>query len=166
MLTHDGLKTYTPKADAHLQTHTHVETSHGFTTTPTLTASTLLNDYIKSPGLPQVYQYQSQRIHTKTRETTHQTQYGITSLTPQAASPEALLKLRREHQTIENKIHWLRDTVLGEDASQARTGNLPEVMAALRNTTLSILPFNGHTKIAETLRFFASKPKRAVKIIQ
>ena len=154
------------EADAHLQTHTHVETSHGFTTTRTLTASTLLNDYIKWPGLAQVYQYQSQRIHTKTGESTHQTQYGITSLTPQVASAEALLKLRRNHWTIENKIHRVRDVVLGEDASQARTGNLPQVMAALRNTTLSILRLDGHTKIAETLRFFATKPKLAVKLIQ
>lgn len=153
-------------ADAHLQTHTYVETAHGFTTTRTLTASTLLNDYIKWPGLAQVYQYQSQRIHTKTGETTHQTQYGITSLTPQDASAEALLKLRRQHWTIENKLHWVRDVVLGEDASQARTRNLPQVMAALRNTVLSILRFDGHTKVAETLRFFAANPKLAVKLIQ
>ena len=44
---------------AHLHTYTHVETSHGLTTTRTLTASTLLTDYIKWPGIAQVYQYQS-----------------------------------------------------------------------------------------------------------
>ena len=43
------------EADAHLDIHTEVETSHGFTTTRTLTASTLLTDYIKWPGLAQVY---------------------------------------------------------------------------------------------------------------
>ena len=81
------------------------------------------------------------------------------------ATAEDLLKLRREHSTIENKVHWVRDTVLGEDASQARTGNLPHVMAALRNTAMSVLRFNGHTKIAETTRFFASEPKLAVNLI-
>jgi predicted transposase YbfD/YdcC len=151
--------------EAHLDTHTDIETSHGFTTTRTLTASTLLTDYINWPGLAQVYQYQSQRENIKTGQTTFQTQYGITSLTPENASAEALLKLRREHWTIENKVHWMRDVVLGEDASQARTGSIPEVMAALRNTVLSLLRFNGHTKIAETLRFFASKPKLAVKLL-
>ena len=154
------------EADAHLQTHTYVETSHGVTTTRTLTASTLLNDYIKWPGLAQVYQYHAQRVNTKTGEITHHTQYGITSLTPENASTEALLKLRRDHWTIENKVHWVRDVVLGEDASRARTGSIPHVMAALRNTALSILRFDGHTKIAETLRFFATKPKLAVKLIQ
>ena len=154
------------QADAHLDTHTAVETSHGFTTTRTLTVSTLLNDYIKWPGLAQVYEYKSLREHTKTAEITYQTQYGITNLAPEVASAKDLLKLRREHWTIENKVHWVRDTVLGEDASQARTGNLPHVMAALRNTVLSVLRFDGQTKIAETLRFFASEPKRAVNLIQ
>lgn len=151
--------------DAYLDTHIDVQTAHGFTTTRTLTASTVLTDYINWPGLAQVYQYQSQRVNTKTRERTSQTQYGITSLSPEAASAKDLLKLRREHWTIENKIHWVRDTVLSEDASQARTGNLPHVMAALRNTAMSVLRFDGRTKIAETLRFFASEPKLAVNSI-
>ena len=151
--------------DAHLDTHTDVQTAHGFTTTRTLTASTVLTDYINWPGLAQVYQYQSQRVNTKTGERTSQTQYGITSLPPETASAKDLLKLRRQHWTIENKIHWVRDTVLSEDASQARTGNLPHVMAALRNTAMSVLRFDGRTKIAETLRFFASEPKLAVNSI-
>ena len=151
--------------NAQLHTHTDVETSHGFTTTRTLTASTMLTDYINWPGLAQVYQYRSQRVNTKTGQITYQTQYGITSLSPETTSAKDLLKLRREHWTIENKVHWIRDTVLGEDASQARTGNLPHVMAALRNTAMSVLRFDGRTKIAETLRFFASEPKLAVKLI-
>ena len=150
---------------AHLDIYTDVETSHGFTTIRTLTASTLLTEHIKSPGLAQVYQYQSQRVNTKTQEITHQKQYGISSLSPEVASAEDLLKLRREHWTIENKVHWVRDTSLGEDASQARIGSIPQVMAALRNTAMSVLRFDGRTKIAETTRFFASKPKLTVKLI-
>ena len=152
--------------DAQLDTHTDTQTAHGFTTTRTLTASTLLTDYIKWPGLAQVYQYQSHRENTKTGESTSQTQYGITSLPPEAASAKDLLKLRREHWTIENKSHWVRDVTLQEDASQARTGNLPHVMAALRNTALSVLRFDGQTKIAETLRFFAANPKLVVNLIR
>ena len=154
------------QANAHLDTHTVVETSHGFTTTRTLTVSTLLTDYIKWPGLAQVYEYKSLRENTKTAEITSQTQYGITSLAPEVASAKDLLKLRREHSTIENKVHWVRDNVLGEDASQTRTGSIPQVIAALRNTALSVLRFAGHTKISQTIRFLASKPKLAVKLIQ
>ena len=151
--------------NAELHTHTDVETSHGFTTTRTLTASTMLTDYINWPGIAQVYEYRSQRVNTKTGQITYQTQYGITSLSPETASAKDLLKLRREHWTIEYKVHWIRDTVLGEDASQARTGRLPHVMAALRNTAMSVLRFHGRTKIAEAMRFFAAEPKLAVKLI-
>ena len=94
---------------------------------------------------------------------------GYTSIATWAGNQPALqrLKLQRGHWTIENKVHWMPDNVLGEDASQARTGNLPHVMAALRNTvSLSALRFDGQTKIAETLRFFASEPKLTVNLIR
>jgi hypothetical protein len=48
------------------------------------------------------------------------------------ASPADLLAYVRAHWTIENKIHWVRDVTLGEDASRVRTGNAPRVMATLR----------------------------------
>ena len=42
---------------AHLDTHIAVEKAHGFLTTRTLTASTLLTEHSDWPGLAQVYQY-------------------------------------------------------------------------------------------------------------
>jgi predicted transposase YbfD/YdcC len=150
---------------AHLDTHIAVEKAHGFLTTRTLTASTLLTEHSDWPGLAQVYQYRVERKHLRTGEITQQTQYGITSLAPQDASAEDLLTLRRRHWTIENKVHWIRDVVFGEDASQVRTGGIPQVMAALHNTVLSVLRFNGYTKISQTLRFFVARPKLAVKLI-
>ena len=118
------------------------------------------------PGLAQVYEYRIQRRHIQTAEITHQTQYGITSLAPEVAAAADLLKLRRGHSTIENKLHWGRDVIFDEDASQARTGSIPHVMAALRNTALSVGRFAGCTKISKTLREFAARPKLAVKLIQ
>ena len=150
---------------AHLDTHTDVQKARACITTRTVTASTLLTDYINWPGLAQVYRYQTHRENMKTSEVSGHTQYCITSLSPEAASAKDLLKLQRGHWTIENKVHWVRDTALREDASQARTGNLPQVMAALRNTAMAVLRFNAYTKIAETLRLFASDTKLAVNLI-
>ena len=150
---------------AHLDTHTNVEKARGYITTRTVTASTVLTDYIDWPGLTQVYRYQTHRENAKTGEVSSHTQYCITSLLPEVASAKDLLKLQRGHSTIENKVHWVRDTALREDASQTRTRNLPHVMAALRNTAMSVLRFAGHTKIAETLRSFASDTKLAVNLI-
>ena len=126
---------------AYLQTHTDVQDARGVLTTRTLTASTLLTDYINWPGLAQVYQYRVEQKQTRTGKITQQTQYGITSLSPEVASAKDLLTL------------------------QVRTAGIPHVMAALRNTALSVLRFAGYTKIAETLRLFTTRPKLAVKLI-
>ena len=154
------------EAGAHLQTYTDTEDAKGRMTTRTLTASTLLNEHTDWPGLQQVYQYTTQQKCKSTGQVKRHVQYGITSLTPQRASAADLLKLRREHWTIENKLHWVRDTVFQEDASTVRTGVIPQVMAAMRNTALTVLRCTGHTKITDALQLLASQPKLAVNLIK
>ena len=151
---------------AHLQTSTDIENAKGRITTRTLTASTLLMEHINWPGLQQVYQYTTEQKCPNTGQVKSNVQYGITSLPPERASAADVLKLRREHWRIENKLHWVRDTVFQEDASTVRTGVLPQVMAALRNTAISVLRFTGRTKITDALQLFASEPKLAVNLIK
>ena len=151
---------------AHTDTFSSVEKAHGYITTRTLTTSTLLNEHLTWPGLAQVYEYRSQRKHVRTQKITHHTQYGITSLSTQRASAKRLLELRRGHWAIENLSHRTRDVLMGEDASQVRCGNIPQVMAALRNTVLTLLRICGYTHIAKTFRFFAAHPTEALKIMQ
>ena len=154
------------ETQAHTDTFSCVEKAHGYITTRTLTTSTLLNEHLTWPGLAQVYEYQSQRKHRRTGKVTHHTQYGITSLSPQRATAERLLELRRRHWAIENLSHRTRDLLMGEDASQVRCGNIPQVMAALRNTVLTLLRSSGYTHIAQAFRFFAAHPTEALKIMQ
>ena len=151
---------------AHLQTYTDTETEKGRMTTRTLTASTLLTEHTDWPGLQQVYQYTTHQKCKKTGHVKDHVQYGITSLTPQRASAADLLKLRREHWTIENKLHWIRDAVFREDASTVRTGVIPQVMAAMRNAAIAVLRFTGHTKITDALQYLAAEPKLAVNLIK
>ena len=151
---------------APLQTYTDTEDARGRMTTRTLTASSLLTEHINWPGLQQVYQYTTHQKNKKNGHVKCHTQYGITSLMPQRASAADLLKRRREHWTIENKLHWIRDVVFEEDASHARTGNIPHVMAAMRNTAISVLRCTGHTKITDALQYFAAKPILAVNLIK
>ena len=120
-----------------LDTHQTVDKSHGRIETRRLTASTALNDYVQWPGVEQVFEYSYERIELSTGQVKQKTQYGITSLSPTQASAKDLLALRRGHWTIENQSHWVRDVVLGEDASQVRSGVIPQVMSALRNTALA-----------------------------
>jgi hypothetical protein len=65
--------------------------------------------------------------------------YGMTSLTEQEADAARLLGLVRDHWRIENCLHYVRDVTLGEDACRVRTGNAPQVLAALRNVVVHLI---------------------------
>jgi DNA invertase Pin-like site-specific DNA recombinase len=45
-------------------------------------------------------------------------------------------------------LHWVRDVTFDEDRSQVRCGNIPQVMAALRNTTIGRSMISSRTKEA------------------
>jgi predicted transposase YbfD/YdcC len=66
---------------------------------------------------------------------------------------------------VENKLHWIRDVTMGEDASQISTGGGPRIMAGIRNLVIGLLRLAGHTNIAKALRHNARKPKRAIKVV-
>ncbi len=148
-----------------IYTHETYEKSHGRVETRCIKATTSLNAYLDWPGIAQVIQYRYIHKNPNTAEEKTKVSYGITSLTPKEASAERLLKLRRGHWAIENKSHWMRDTQLGEDASSVRCGAMPQVMAALRNTALAVFRFAGVKRIADTMKYYASKPKLAVNLI-
>ena len=149
-----------------LDTFKSSEQTHGRIETRRLTASTTLNEYIDWPGIRQVFEWKYTRKHPRTGKVSCQTHYGITSLEPKRATAADLLRIKRGHWTIENRSHWLRDVLLGEDASLIRCGDSPAIMAALRNTTLALLRFAGHNAIAKTMRYFAANPKHALTLLK
>ena len=101
----------------------------------------------------------------KTTEARVEVVYGVTSLSPERGTPERLLELIRGHWQIENKLHWVRDVTFAEDHSQVRCGNIPQVMAALRNITLGLLRWAGYSNIAAACRRFAAQPDLALTLI-
>ena len=135
---------------------------HGRIETRRLQATTALNDYLTWPGTQQVFRLERQV--TRHGQTTTETVYGITSLSLRRAPPALLLSFTREHWHIENKSHWVRDVTFDEDRSQVRQGNLPHVMAALRNAVISLLR-TGITNIAQALRRFAAQPDSALQLV-
>jgi predicted transposase YbfD/YdcC len=122
-----------------------------------------LTGYLDWPGVKQVCLLErTRRIKGKT---TVETVCAITSLGPEQASAEQLLKISREHWHIENKLHWVRDMSLGEDACRVRTGEAPEILAAIRNSVLRLIRSSGLTEIAATLRRHAAKPLEAMRLV-
>jgi predicted transposase YbfD/YdcC len=68
----------------------------------------------------------------------------------------------RKHWGIENKNHYVRDTVWREDAHQARTKHGPQNMATFRNTAISSLRIAGHTNITAATEWIAGDRVRAL----
>ena len=91
--------------------------------------------------------------------------YAVTSRPPQRADAADLLRANRGHWRIENGSHWVRDVVLGEDASLIRSGAAPQVTAACRNLTLALLRRAGYPCIAAALRTLAARPAVAVSLV-
>ena len=87
--------------------------------------------------------------------------YAVTSLSPEVAGAERLLQILRGHWKIENQVHWVRDVTFDEDRSQVRSGNAPQVMAAFRNLTTTLVRWAGHTNVAAALRRHAAHVSEA-----
>lgn len=128
-----------------------------------LLASTALNAYLDWPYVQQVCCVE--RSVTTQGATCQDIRYAITSLSPDKATALQLLQVWRGHWSIENRLHYVRDVTMGEDASQVRTGSAPQVMAALRNLTVGLLHRTGATNIAAALRHYSYKPKEALALL-
>ena len=147
------------------QTARTVDSGHGRIEQRNITTSEALVGYSDWPGLAQVFEVGRHVITPKTGKERAEVVYGVTSLRPERATPGRLLELVRGHWSIENKSHWVRDVTFDEDRSQVRCGNIPHVMAALRNTTIGLLRWAGHPNIAAACRRLAAQPLQALALI-
>jgi len=85
-------------------------------------------------GLKSVVMIISERhIGEKTEQ---QTSYFITSL---ESAAEKILKVKRSHWSIENRLHWVLDIAFNEDHSRVRKDYAPQNFAILRHTALNLL---------------------------
>jgi predicted transposase YbfD/YdcC len=142
-----------------------VAVGHGRIEQRRLTSSTALVGYSDWPGLAQVFQLERRVTMKASGVQRADVVYGVTSLRPEQAGPERLLGLVRQHWQIENQVHWVRDVTFDEDRSQVRSGSLPQVMAAFRNTALGLIRQAGETNIAAACRRFAAQPWSALALI-
>lgn len=123
-------------------------------------ASSALQEYLQSeygwPGAEggqvlQIERAMERIVGGKVVQRSVEVRYAITSL-PSTVKALRLMELVRGHWGIENRLHYVRDVTMGEDASQIRTGSAPQVMAALRNVVLALLRTAGFQNMAAALR--------------
>lgn len=75
----------------------------------------------------------------------------ITSLSAQQASADEVLHLARQHWSIENKVHWVRDVSFNEDRRHARSFGV--MLAWTRNVALALLRGHGFRFVPDGWRF-------------
>jgi hypothetical protein len=89
---------------------------------------------------------------------------AITSAPPEKFDAAKLLTASRDHWSIENCQHYVRDVTFKEDASRIRTGALPEIMVALRSSVLGLIRRTGQKPTAARPAY-AARPKAAIKLL-
>lgn len=140
-----------------------VEKGHGRLEVREIRVSTELADYVNWPYAQQVFELR--RTWTRKGVTKQQVKRGITSLPPGVASAQRVLALKRGHWGIENRLHYVKDVTLGEDRSLVHCGQGPQVLAALRNTAVSVLRRAGITTIAAQLRQNCRQPEAVLPFL-
>ena len=111
---------------------------HGLIVTRRIWCSTALNDYLDFPYVGQVFVIERGSLNKKTGEQTREIALGITSRTPQQASPQRVLAVNRALWSIES-VHYIIDWNYDEDRSRSRTGFGPENITRLRRFAVGIL---------------------------
>ena len=137
---------------------------HGRRERRSIWVSSELNDYLNFPGVGQIFAVRRETRHVKSGKRSCETAYGVTSLTPQAASPERLLTLNRGHWTIE-AAHHILDWSFDEDRCRIRSGYGPENMTLLRRFAIGVIKGRGLV-VAETMRNLARKPRRVLDFLK
>ncbi len=120
------------------------EMTSGYGRIETRTASVISNPAVMAslnPGnrwrdLSSVALVEAQRT-VDGQTTTEQRSY----LLDQVRTPREVNTLVRSHWGIENRVHWVLDVIVHEDASRIRTGDAPQHMGVVRlHRTQSLTP--------------------------
>jgi predicted transposase YbfD/YdcC len=137
------------------QAHTH-HLAHGRLEQRNLLAVVAPPD-LGFPHAHQVLRLRRRFVSKRTGEVlTDETVYAVTSLSAEQATPRQLLRLWQRHWWIENREHWLRDAVFGEDINTTHTGSAPQAFAAFRNLALSWLHLGPDRNLTAAREYYAA----------
>jgi len=85
-------------------------------------------------------------------------QYAITSLSRRQADAAKLLEVWRSHWGIENRLHWVRDTLWQEDRCRVKNPTAGHNLACFRNAVINLL------RLAKTPNLTAAIRQNAYRI--
>jgi predicted transposase YbfD/YdcC len=122
-------------------------------------------DSIDFPGAGQVFRIRREVRDTCGRLVSKEIVHGITSLSAEQAAAATVARFVREHWGIENKVHWVRDVVFGEDTHHAYLGAAAQVMATFRNLAIALIRLSGTSRITQTLERIAADRTRILPLL-
>ena len=71
----------------------------------------------------------------------------------------------RQHWSVENRLHWVKDVVFAEDKSKARMGNGPAILSLLRGFAISVLARAGNST-TQMMRMVSNKPDKIIQLLE
>ena len=86
---------------------------------------------------------EKERVEIATGEVSRERWYLLTSLSSRRCGPRELLRVIRNHWSVENSLHHVKDRSWDEDVHTLRRPGLGEVYASLVNTALNALRLEG-----------------------
>ncbi len=109
----------------------------------------------------------SQRTNKKTGHTSSESRYYLSSRDADEHTAAQWLGLIRGHWGgVENRNHWRRDALLGEDGSRSRNATLLANLALLRNVLLAVMAPELETQSLPQLRErLHSHPAHALQLL-
>ncbi len=95
---------------------------------------------------------QVERIGIRSGKQYLQTSYYISSLVAKAMTfAEGI----RQHWGIENRLHWVKDVIFGEDAAPFSNSNAATNWSIIRNIAINIARMSGYDSLTKAERFLA-----------
>ena len=145
-----------------------VNKGHGRIEKRILHTSTMLNNYLKWPGLAQVYRLERQFTWLRKGQVIKrscETEFGVTSLSKTQASPADLLHYRRQHWFIETGLHYRRDVTFKEDATRMTKAAVGRIVATIHNLVIALIKRAGYSNAAKARRWFAGHLDQAFALL-
>lgn len=106
-------------------------------------------------------------FNKKTGKSSRKTRRYISSLRPHERSHAQWEALVRGHWGVENRTHWRRDAILGEDRFRSRNRNVITGLSLLANAALFVLlhaaPFE---PVPQTIEVLAQHPSKALALLR
>jgi predicted transposase YbfD/YdcC len=111
---------------------------------------------------------QSGRTDKRTGRTTRETRYYLSSQDQEERRHEEWINLIRGHWAgVENRNHWRRDALWGEDRTRSRKPNIVGNLALIRSALVRLFndhyPDQAHSELREA---FAANPSLAWKLVR